>query len=369
MPRDFFPGWGPANPTDPTGTAPSNNPWANFGTGGNPWSSAGGGGSPTWGFPVTTPSPAPVPTNVAQYAMSLRPAVAAGLSGIPLAATLQEELARQISLRGPLDPALVEAVGRTPALQDIRDAYTIADSLAQTRTDIQITTQSGVSAVPRTPSTGASVLSGAASGAAIGGAVGGPIGAGIGAGVGAVGGLLQHKGARSSARATTRDLEKRGAAAMAATEPAAVQATLAGLAPSQRELVAAGGYGQSLSQDLEAAISRSGLRDSGAGALGGLAAAVAPEQLARTQTISQGLAHTRRAVETIMGQPVRPGVDRLTEALGAVTEGFLTYKSLFPTQKKTTADLNSPTPTSPMPAFSSADEPLYTPAGGWSWIQ
>lgn len=346
----------------PPGSAPTNpnNPWATF--------AAARSGAPLVNpFAARVPPPEPPPFSVPDYAQSLRPALAAGLSSIPLGATLQDELARQIALRGPLDPALADAAARVPALQDINDAFTLADSLASIRNDINITTASGTSAVPQAPSTLSGVLGGAASGAATGGAIGGPYGAAIGAGIGALGGLLGSSGARSAARTTRNRIASRGAHALATTEPGAVGGTLAGLAPSQRELALSGGYGQQQAQALEEAISRSGLRDSALGTLGGLAAAAAPEQLARAQALSQTLATTRRNVETIMGQPVRPGTDRLTQALGAVTEGFLTYKSLFPATPKATSASTSSSPLTPLPEppYTPVDEPIYTPAGGW----
>jgi len=344
-----------STPTDPS------NPWANIGN------FAGSRSANNSWLTPRPPPPEPPPFSVPDYAMRLRPALAAGLSSIPLGTTLQDELARQIALRGPMDPALADAVSRVPALQDINDAFTLADSLASVRNDINITTASGTSAVPQAPSTLSGVIGGAAQGASIG-SVGGPVGAGVGAAAGALGGLLSAEGARSAARTTRNRIASRGAHALATTEPGAIGGTLAGLAPSQRELALSGGYGQQQAQALEEAISRSGLRDSALGSLGGLAAAAAPEQLARAQALSQTLATTRRNVEAIMGQPVRPGTDRLTQALGAVTEGFLTYKSLFPATPKTTSTSTSSSALTPLPEppYTPVDEPIYTPAGGWA---
>jgi len=250
-----------------------------------------------------------------------RNAVRSGLSSIPLTATMQGELARQIAMRGPIDPSLTDAIASVPALQTISDAYALHEDLSTLYADISI----AAAGTPRTVNANVATLKGAAAGFATGGP--------YGAIAGGIGGLLGARDTNTNIGKQTKNLTK-AANAMSAGE---VGRTLAGLAPGQRELALASGQGQDAAQALSAAVSRSGMRDSALGALAGITGAVLPEQIARANALTKGLAGTRRAVESILGSPVRAGKDRLTEALGIAAEGFATYKALFPSQPRTSS--------------------------------
>lgn len=288
--------------------------------------------------------------NIPNYAAVLRPAVAAGLSGIPLTETLGRAADSEAAKRG-LSPELRDAVMAVPALQNIQDAFNLADALEQTRTDIVGFRESGTAGVsgPSRLSTG---LSGAASGATIGGSIGGPYGAAVGAGVGLVGGLLE--GGKKT-EGTHDEYVKRAANAQAEINPPGVQATLAGLVPDVREQTMISGEASGAQTAFQAALSRSGLRDSALGALGGIASAAIPDQMARAETLSLGLTTARRRVSELLGAPVsgtQSKPDRLTEALGAAAQGFLVFKSIFPTKQPSPS--NSP--------FVDPDVPYNTPA-------
>ena len=291
----------------------------------------------------------------AQYARSLRPAIDKGLSSIPLAATMS-----QAADMGGLDASLRDAVSTSGTLQTIREANALADALQQTRTDIQITEAQMLSAVPKAPSIGMTVASGAASGAAVAGP--------WGALAGGAAGLIQGISARRSSGDAKDAAGKRAAQAFQALSPSAITDQLATAAPVAREQVLSGGYGNLISQDLQAALSQSGLRDSALGQLAGVAGAAAPEQLARSGALSLGLTSTRQRIETILGNPVtRPKPDRLTEALGVAAEGYLTYKALFPTKAKTTSGSLLPGPEdmfkTPPPQFQIPDPNQFLPRG------
>lgn len=260
-----------------------------------------------------------------EYADALRGAVSRGLAGIPLAATMGNEAARIGALRG-LDPALADAINAAPALQTIREAYAIADALEQTRTDIAVGESSALNAIPESPS----LFESTASGAIQGGIVGGP----LGAVAGGTAGLLSGLGGQDSESQYKKNVKKRSKAAYSALSPQEVTKTLAEQSSMAREEALAGGLGGLAAQNLQAAISRSGLRDSALGTLGGVAAAALPEQLARTTALSKGLSQVRRNVEVALQRRVRqPEPDRLTEALGTATEGFLMLSTLFPGQQ------------------------------------
>ncbi len=317
-----------------------------------------------WDFGVRGRVPRRPPVSLPERAAALRPALTAGLSAIPLDATLMQALALEVSKRGPLDPAIADAVASVPALQTIRDAYVMAQELETTRADIAIAS-AGANAAGGVSNTQAA-LQGAAQGAGIGATVGGPVGAGIGAGLGAAAHLLSNRGAKKAKGKTKAQIRQ----AEEAISPGGVQGTLAGLAPAEREQVLGSGQGTDIGQELQAAISRSGLRDSALGSLAGLAAAAAPEQAARARALSHGLATTRQRVETILRSPIRAGQDRLTQALGAAAEGFLLYRTLLPRggeKAPSGAPVTDPflrSLMSPTGGFTPAEEPLFTPAGG-----
>jgi hypothetical protein len=162
----------------------------------------------------------------------------------------------------------------------------------------------------------------------IGGAIEGGVttGSGIGAVTGGIGGAVKSlRGDRERDKAKKRDMQVKAAAAREASAEQFGQRA-GELEPQAREQALVSGRGVQRSQNLEAMITATGLRDTGIGTLGSIAAGVQGplEELSRTFELALG--ETRRAVAARLGAPIdapRQKPDRLTQSLEALANVFL----------------------------------------------
>ena len=164
------------------------------------------------------------------------------------------------------------------------------------------------------------VAEGAISGA-VSGIGGGPIGMGVGAAAGAVGGALKNRKSNEKREDVRRHLENtRG---LATPEAFGDQVEKAGTAPAEAAL--AGGAGARRAQDLEAAITASGLRDTGIGTLASIAAGVQVPLEGLAATFGQALGEVHKQTSKALGQPVgQIGRDPIAMALEGLATLFLT---------------------------------------------
>jgi hypothetical protein len=224
-------------------------------------------------------------------------------------------------LQGRVAPALGRAAaaqaGRPGAsMQGIINnlATTGGFQLAQGLGGLQSAIESARLGIPSAPSIGTSAVEGGIEGFA---ASGSP----YGALAGAVGGALKSRSARKA------EGKAQGAAQTAAQEatPAAFAEEVARSEGTVREAALASGEGARRAQSIEAAITASGLRDTGLGTLASLAAGIQVPLDTASKTLNLALEQTTQDVERQIGAlgRIRQQRDPVAMALEGLTTAFL----------------------------------------------
>jgi len=229
---------------------------------------------------------------------SLR-ASAAGLISPVLTANVAKILTEHGMGTDELGKALAGGALTIPSFEATGAAGAVATELS----DFQTAIAQARSSVPRTPSSTATTLEGAAKGFATGGP--------IGAIAGFIGGGLQAQQNRRNknlVKAALKDAER-------LASPENFAANLAKVSAAAREETFVSGQQAGLAE--EAAISRGGLRGTGVGTQASIAASVAPEIAALRRSITQAAGITGNEVSARLGTSVRPAKTTLVDALGA----------------------------------------------------
>jgi hypothetical protein len=226
-----------------------------------------------------------------------------------------------------LGPALAQAVGQQlgrpgATIEGVLNglATTGGMDVGKELAGLQQEINAARSGIAPTPSVGTSAREGAIQGAAAG-IGGGPIGMGIGAIAGAVGGVVGGRAASRKREDQRRHLEN--ARGLATADAFGNEVTK--LESGVREAALASGAGARRAQDLEAAITASGLRDTGIGTLASIAAGVQVPLEGIMATFSAAMGEIQKNVGVALGEPVgatRP--DPLARALEGMATLFLT---------------------------------------------
>lgn len=229
-------------------------------------------------------------------------------------------LERETAARGGAIPISEDFGGAIENLGLTR-SFDVAGELAGLR-DVAGQVERGAQEI-RGPTSGeerSAVLGGAASGLAAGGPAG--------AITGAVGGYLSSRSERRAARRERQNREQRARAIAEETAPEKIGETFGELRGVTREAALASGAGARREQQIQSAISLSGLRGTGLGSLAAIAGGVQEELGAIDLGLDKTLETTTAKVGEIAGAPLqRPRTgDRLAQAIEGMAQGFLAFK-------------------------------------------
>lgn len=228
-----------------------------------------------------------------------------------------------------LGPALAQAVGlqlgRPGATVEgvlsglsVTGGMEIGRELSGLQQEILAARQNLKGQVPRAPNVGASTLAGAAGGFLAGGP--------IGAIAGGVGGLASGLAGKSKEKKAGKNIEEQTAEASRQASPEAFAATAEKVGPAARSGALAGGAGARRAQDLEAAITASGLRDTGIGTLASIAAGIQVPLEGLAATFGGALDEVTAQASRTLAAPIqtRTSGDNITRALEGLATLFLT---------------------------------------------
>lgn len=228
-------------------------------------------------------------------------------------------------VRGAVLPGLTSAIARQsmmrggslPFASDIpASADTLSLLASSDYADLLMGLRTGISgALQGIPSAG-SARSDILGGAAQGFVAGGP----FGAIAGAAGGAL-NSGSKKQARS---DALKHADRAIEFASPERTAQIFEEELPLARETALASGEGQRRAQAIESAISASGLRGTGLGALASVAAGVQTELAGLEQAIATTRDIQQRQVSSVIGTPVKESRDPLARALEGLASDVAT---------------------------------------------
>jgi len=252
--------------------------------------------------------------------------------------------ARQAMLRGSVINPMLADIPASADVLALMNSADIADQLQGLRTVIA----GQIQGVPTAGSSKTDILTGAAEGFG----AGGPFGAIAGSGAGAL-----ESSAKTQARSNTlRNIDR----AIEFTSPERTAETFMDIQPTARELSLASGQGQRRAQSIEAAITASGLRGTGLGALASVAAGAQVDLAGLETAVNMTRDIQQRQVSHVLGTPVKESRDPITRALEGLANAVIGFGQ---TRNQPTQATRVPENTGfgSAPLLPSAYDPGYTP--------